>query len=235
MATERPSADTLGSRVTDFIFEHIRTNGLATGDSLPSELRTSTELQVSRGVVREAFHSLQVAGIIAKGNGRSPRVGTLNSDFLTQLVLHAVSTQQLSTEQVMDVRTAVEVRSAELAALRRTRADVQQLRSSIAGMRRSLDSAEDFVEHDVCFHSVINRATGNLLVDVIGSAMHGCMRQSMRSGIQQRRKKTELLEVVQVHIAIADAIEEREPAKAGMWMKRHFADARKALRRGNAV
>ncbi|MEG9433464.1 FadR/GntR family transcriptional regulator [Terriglobus sp. ADX1] len=235
MAAERIPVNTLASRVTDFVFEYIRENGLSTGDSLPSELKTSTELKVSRGVVREAFHSLEVAGIIEKGNGRSPKVGTLDSGFLTQLLLHAVSTQQISTEQVMDVRTAVEVRSAELAALRRSRADIQQLRAAITGMKQSLENASDFVEHDVSFHSIINRATGNLLVDVIGCAMHGCMRQSMRSGILQRRKKTEMIEVVQAHVRIADAIENREPAKAGIWMKRHFADARRALRRAQVV
>src|SRR3982751_1365220 len=109
--------DSLTSRVTDFVFEYIRSNGLPPGDSLPSELRTSTELGISRGIVREAFCSLEIAGIIHKGNGRSPKVGMLNSDFLTHLLLYALSTKQVSTEQILDLRASIEVRAAEMAAV----------------------------------------------------------------------------------------------------------------------
>ncbi len=222
--------DSLTSRVTDYIFEYIRDNGLSSGDSLPSELRTSTDLNISRGIVREAFCSLEIAGIIEKGNGRSPKVGTLNSDFLTHLLLHAISTKQISIEQVLDLRTAVEVRAAELAALKRTQADMQQLRAAILGMRKSVASPDDFVQHDLSFHGVINGATGNPLVEVMGGAMHECMQQSMRVGILNRRVKSEVLKVVESHAAIADAVEERNSVKAGKLMKKHFAEAKRALR-----
>ena len=66
--------DSLTIRVTDFIFDYIRNKGLSTGEALPSEMRTSTELNISRGIVREAFRSLEVAGIIEKENGRSPHL-----------------------------------------------------------------------------------------------------------------------------------------------------------------
>jgi DNA-binding FadR family transcriptional regulator len=48
-------SDSLTIRVTGYIFDYIRDNELSTGESLPSELRTSTELNISRGIVREAF------------------------------------------------------------------------------------------------------------------------------------------------------------------------------------
>jgi DNA-binding FadR family transcriptional regulator len=118
-------SDSLTIRVTDYIFAYIKDNELSTGESLPSELRTSTELNISRGIVREAFRSLEVAGIIEKENGRSPKVGELNSAFLTHLMVHAVSTKQVSVKQVIELRTSIEVLAAELAARRRTRSDVQ--------------------------------------------------------------------------------------------------------------
>ena len=120
--------DSLTMRVTDYIFDYIKDNELSTGETLPSELRTSTELNISRGIVREAFRSLQVAGIIEKENGRSPKVGVLNGEFLTHLMVHAISTKQISVQQVLELRTSVEMLAAELAARKRTRADVQRLR-----------------------------------------------------------------------------------------------------------
>jgi GntR family transcriptional regulator, transcriptional repressor for pyruvate dehydrogenase complex len=220
----------LTSRVTDYIFDYIRDNGLSSGDSLPSELRTTTDLNISRGIVREAFCSLEIAGIIEKGNGRSPKVGTLNSDFLTHLLLHALSTKQISSEQVLDLRASIEVRAAELAALKRTQADLQQLKAAILGMQKSISAPSDFVQHDMSFHSVINGATGSPLVEVIGSAMHECMQRSMLDGLLHRRARSEVQKVVQSHMDIASALEERNSAKAGKLMKKHFTEAKKALR-----
>src|ERR1700712_849584 len=112
-------ADTLTMRVTEYIFDYIQNNHLSSGDSLPSELKTSTELNISRGIVREAFRSLQTAGIIEKVNGRSPRVGVLNNSFLTHLMLHALSTKQISIGQVLELRVPIEVQAAQMAARRR--------------------------------------------------------------------------------------------------------------------
>lgn len=221
--------DSLTSRVTDYIFDYIHDHGLISGDNLPSELRTSTDLGISRGIVREAFCSLKIAGIIEKGNGRSPKVGMLNSDFLTHLLVHALSTRQVSTEQILDLRASIEVRAVEMAALRRTRADMQQLHASILGMQKSIASPKDFVQHDLSFHSVINGASGNPLIEVFGGAMHECMQHTMMEGIVNRRLRSDVEKVVHSHAGIASAVEKRDSSKAGKLMKQHFAEAKKAL------
>src|SRR5580658_1980397 len=60
------ATDSLTNRVTNYIFDHIGRNQLSAGEYLPSEVKTSTELNISRGIVREAFRSLEVTGIIEK-------------------------------------------------------------------------------------------------------------------------------------------------------------------------
>jgi GntR family transcriptional repressor for pyruvate dehydrogenase complex len=222
-------SDSLTVRVIDHIFDHIRQNGLSSGDTLPSEMRTSTDLKISRGIVREAFRSLEVAGIIEKGNGRSPKVGVLDSSFLTHLMLHALTTSQISVKQVLEIRTLLEVHAAQMAAKRRTRSDVTRLRTAVAGMKRSVGIADKFVQHDLEFHSVINGATGNPLIDVMCSSMQECMRQSMRIGITNRRAKSDVLKVVEIHDLIATAIDDGSSLRAGTLMKKHFEDAKKAI------
>lgn len=221
--------ESLTMRVTDYIFDYIKVNELSTGDTLPSELRTSTELNISRGIVREAFRSLQVAGIIEKENGRSPKVGVLNGEFLTHLMVHAISTKQISVPQVLELRTSVEMLAAELAARKRTPEDVQLLRVAAAGMRQHAGKPEMFVKYDLDFHDVINRASGNPLLEVICTAMHETMQVSMRIGIQKRRGSAEIMRVVESHEMIVDAIDKQNPGLAGLLMKKHFADAKAAL------
>jgi GntR family transcriptional repressor for pyruvate dehydrogenase complex len=221
--------NSLTIRVTDYIFNYIRDNELSTGESLPSELRTSTELSISRGIVREAFRSLEVAGIIEKGNGRSPKVGVLNSSFLTHLMLHAILTKQISVRQVLELRTSIEMLSAELAARRRTRSDVQRLRSAVEGMKQSIGKPTAFVQHDLDFHDLINRASGNPLIEVICESLHESMQESMRVGLSKRKVMRDVLKVVESHEAIVNAIEQGESGLAGVLMKRHFDDAQAAL------
>jgi GntR family transcriptional regulator, transcriptional repressor for pyruvate dehydrogenase complex len=221
--------DSLTIRVTDYIFDYIRDNELSTGESLPSELRTSTELNISRGIVREAFRSLEVAGILQKENGRSPKVGVLNSAFLTHLMLHAILTRQISVKQVLELRTSIEMLAAELAARKRTRSDIQRLRSAVAGMRQSVNKPSSFVQHDLDFHDLINRASGNPLIEIICESMHESMQESMRVGLSKRRVARDVLKVVESHQAIVDAIEQGEASLAGVLMKKHFDDAQAAL------
>lgn len=216
-------------KVIDFIFDHIRENELSIGAALPSELRTSTQLNISRSIVREAFRSLEVAGIIEKENGRAPKVGPLNSSFLTRLLVHALSTKQISVRQVLALRSSVEVSAAGQAAKRRTRSEILRLREAAAGMRQSIKKPETFVLHDLDFHDLINRASGNPLVEMICEAMHGCMQESMRVGLLKRRSQGDVLKIVEIHEAIAEAIAQGDAAKASMCMNKHFEDTRKAL------
>ena len=223
--------DSLTMRVVNHIFEHIRKNQLSSGEVLPSELRTSTELQVSRGVVREAFRSLEVAGIIEKENGRSPKVGVLNNSFLTHLMVHALSTRQVSVKQVLELRASIEVKAAELAARRRTRSDVQRLRAAVEGMRQCAGRPNDFVRHDLDFHQVINCATGNPLIEMICGAMQKSIKESMRIGLLKRRGKDEILNVVESHEKILEAIEEENAAQAEARMRKHFEATLRVLSR----
>ena len=90
------ASDSLTMLVTNYILDHIRRYDLTSGEDLPSELTTGAELNVGRGVVREAFGSLEMVGILEMENGPSPKVGVLNGTFLTHLMLHALSARQVS-------------------------------------------------------------------------------------------------------------------------------------------
>jgi len=221
--------DSLTMKVTNYIFDTIHKDQLSAGESLPSELQTSKKLRISRGIVRESFKSLELAGVIEKANGRSPRVGAVDSSFLTHLLVHALSTRQISVIQVLQVRASIEVTAAELAARRRLRSDVQRLRFAVDGMRKSIEKPELFVQHDLDFHDVINGASGNALIEIFCCSMHECMQESMRVGLLRRRGKAGKMQVVATHAAIADAIEAGSASRAGKLMKKHFDDTHRVL------
>lgn len=219
----------LSDRVTHHVMEHIRTNGLASGERLPSEVRLSADLKISRGIVREAYRALRSAGILDISNGRSPRVGALRSTSVVHLLQHALATQQASPEQALDLRAAIEVHAAELAAEKRSDGDVDVLTRAVRGMKRARRDIDAFVKHDVRFHECLGAATGNPLFALITSALGEAMAASSRAGLESRSNQAQVLRVVETHQNIVDAIAAKDSKRAGECMTYHFDEAQRAL------
>ena len=59
------NGENLSDRVANYLIQHIRENGLTSGQPLPSEVQVAAELKISRGIVRERL-------LILKTNGVSP-------------------------------------------------------------------------------------------------------------------------------------------------------------------
>lgn len=222
---------TTADRVVRIIVEHIRKNRLPASTPLPSEIQTSAQLKVSRGAVREAYRSLSHAGLVEIANGRSPRVGLMNNRSLLQFVQHALWTQQASADQILEVRSPIEERAAELAALNRTDADVEDLRKAVAGMKAAGGKPEPYVRHDIKFHEIVGRASGNPLFRMISSGLREAMGASIRISLAGRQSTTELDRVIATHAKIADAIAARRGKDARRLMERHFKEAATAVQR----
>jgi GntR family transcriptional regulator, transcriptional repressor for pyruvate dehydrogenase complex len=124
------------------------------------------------------------------------------------------------------VRSSIEVRAAELAAVKRTDEDARALRHEVAAMRRAGQVREHFVKADVRFHEIIGRATGNPLFVLLGSALRESLDRTIRAGFDSRYSRPELNRVVQIHDSIASAIVARKPVDAGRLMTVHFEEAR---------
>lgn len=224
--TKLQEGENLADRVVRYLIEHIRRNKLTWGTQVPSEVRLSSELNVSRGIVREAYRALRAAGILEITNGRSPRVGRLDNRSFIQFLQHALSTSQASPEQVFDVRSSIEVRAAELAAEKRTDEDAAALQKEVAAMRAAGLQRERFVRADLRFHEIIGRATGNPLFGLMGNALRTSLDLTIRAGFDSRHTRAELNRVVQIHEGLADAIASGDRVKARRLMAVHFDEAR---------
>jgi GntR family transcriptional repressor for pyruvate dehydrogenase complex len=219
----------LSERVTQYLVRHIHDNDLKPGDRVPSEVQVSAELGISRGVVRQAYHSLRTAGILEIAMGRSPRVGELSHAAFTPVLLHALSTEQVSVEDVLELRFAVEVHAAELAATHRNSGQVEALKKLVEGMRKAVRDLDRFARIDVRFHQMIGKATGNALFEIFSRTLHGSLESSIRTGLRSRSTLTQIEKIVDTHQAIVDAIENQQPSRARNLMALHFDEAKNAL------
>ncbi|MBZ9811230.1 FadR family transcriptional regulator [Mesorhizobium sp. BR1-1-9] len=211
------------------ITQHIRSEGLAPGDPLPSEAAMTRQLNVSRTVVREAFRSLSAMRLIDMSAGRRATVAKLDTGAMSMVIEHGITTHQISVHQVYDVRRTIEMRTVGLAALRRTDAEAATIANAAKLMRESFKNPEIVMEHDIAFHEAIASASHNPVFSLIVTAFSGVTRRTWVIGWRTRSTPEDQLKMIKGHEDIADAIFKGDPRLAAEHMARHFDKSVKAL------
>jgi GntR family transcriptional regulator, transcriptional repressor for pyruvate dehydrogenase complex len=219
----------LVGHIAGVVKDRIRSQRLRVGDAIPSESAFAAELGVSRTAVREAFRSLSALGILQLVNGRRARVGATDAAVLGLVLDHAVHTDQASIQQIYDVRRTIEVRTAALAALRRTEPEASAVCAHAAAMREAFYRPDEVMEHDIVFHTTIAKASRNPLFALIVGSFDVITRQTWRIGWESRAADEERMANVACHERIAAAIEGQKPKAAELAMAEHFDNSVRAL------
>jgi GntR family transcriptional regulator, transcriptional repressor for pyruvate dehydrogenase complex len=219
----------LVARVMRAVNDRIHGEGLKPGEALPSEAAIAVEMKVSRVVVREAFRSLSALGIIEVGNGRRARVGSIDAGVIGLILDHAVQTDQVSIQQIYDVRRTIEMRTVALAALRRTSVEAAEITRLANAMFSDMARMDRVMAHDIAFHEAIGMASRNPLFSLIVSSFSVVTRQTWQISWTSRPTDDLRLESIQCHQRIAAAIAGQDQRIAGVAMAEHFDHSVKAL------
>lgn len=181
--TRSPS---LSDRVAEQLTEAIVSGKLRPGDLLPSERELGDKFSVSRTVVREAVRSLSARGLVRVTAGRGVEVSTYGpGNVAASMRLLVRGHDGLDYGKVNEVRTAVEVQVAGLAAQRASRADLERLVQLCDAYAESLKKRDLAAasELDFQFHRELTRASGNELLlamlDSIADVLREVRNQSM--------------------------------------------------------
>ncbi|WP_328980911.1 FadR/GntR family transcriptional regulator [Streptomyces canus] len=159
----RPSP--LVEQAAERLREQITSGHWPVGTKLPGETTLAKELGVGRSTVREALRALAGAGLVQPRQGAGVFVTATQTveDWPTRLRRAAVT-------DVYEVRMAVEVHAARLAARRRTPEDVTAMERALEGRRAASASSDTaFVDADIAFHAAVVAAARNpVLADLFG-------------------------------------------------------------------
>ncbi|HEY8594189.1 MAG TPA: FCD domain-containing protein [Devosiaceae bacterium] len=219
----------LVSAVIAGVNAHIRDNGLMVGDLLPSEGAFAEQFGVSRVVMREAYRSLAALGLIDVGNGRRARVAAIDSDVLATIIDHAVHVEQMSIQQIYDLRRTLEARTVALAALRRLEKEARAISDLAAAMRADFADAEKVMAHDIAFHEAITLAARNPAFSLVLGGFKQVMTKTWPIGWRSRADDRQRMESIESHEEIASAIAAGDASAAQVAMAEHFDKSVKAL------
>jgi GntR family transcriptional regulator, transcriptional repressor for pyruvate dehydrogenase complex len=218
--------DSVIERLEGLIFD-----GFEPGDALPAEGKLAEALGVSRLTVREATRSLEARGLLEIAKGRRPRVAAPNGTLVGDFFKTAVRRDPRALLDLLDVRRALEVHIAMLAARRATKGDLADMEMSISAMRAGADSSDAFHAADVRFHENLAAASGNRLLVFLIEAFAEPLRESrLRSFAGHRARGGGVEDVIQQHQAILDAVEAHNPKAAALAMREHLQQTEQDLR-----
>lgn len=130
------------------------------GQQLPTEQVLIEEFKVSRTVVREAIANLKASGLVSVRQGVGvfvQRDAPIRPFFISEANMDLVK----EATRVLELRIALEVEAAALAASRRDAASLAHIEAAYAEIVRVIETGEDSVQADLDFHRSVAEATGN--------------------------------------------------------------------------
>lgn len=212
---------------------YIQAQDLAKDRRLPTERAFAETFNVGRRAVRRALEVLEAEGLIWRRQGAGTFVGEKPDDWSAQVTELVAGTDIM---EIMEVRLRIEPQLAQLAAMRAKPAEVERMRALVHKTGQSTD-ADAKELWDGSLHRQIAQSAGNKLFlsifDVINRIRQDDAWQSIRE--LARRSGTNGKASFEQHIAIVDAIADRDPARAGEAMRQHLLMHQERLIRATSL
>lgn len=222
-------------KIAEIVLEKIEKkflhSQLKIGDKLPSERELANLFGVSRNSVREALQRLALKDVIEIRQGGGSYVKQPDAQPIHEELSKKVDVQESHLIfEMLEVRRALEVEAASLAAQRATAEDLHHIRQSIEQMAVSIDKVEVGAQGDLRFHMHIIEASHNSILIHLAQTLMEQLEETIYATRQHRfanpdRYEETLHEHKEIYIAIASG----DSALASSLMETHITKVRKEL------
>jgi GntR family transcriptional repressor for pyruvate dehydrogenase complex len=222
----------LSARVAEALREKLAGGDIAPGTQLPTESSLTREYGVSRTVIREALAALAADGLVEARQGAGVfAVRQLGSAFGS--LAAEMGSRVSSALNVLEVRLAIEVESAALAALRRNPSQEAAIEEAFFEFERLLRLGQPTGPADFAFHRAIATATNNPfyveILDALGKRAIPCdVTSPWSTELTQQADYQAGLQVE--HLAILNAIAAGRPDEARAAMRHHLGSSQQRYR-----
>jgi GntR family transcriptional repressor for pyruvate dehydrogenase complex len=223
-----------GAGVTETVVQRLEDlvlGELEPGAELPSESDLAAQFEVSRLTVREATRSLQARGLVETRHGRRAVVAHPNAAPIGQFFTAAVRRDPRQLLDLLEVRRALEVHIASLAAAQAGRTAVAAMELAMAAMREAADDPMALHETDIGFHASLAAGAGNQMLSFLIEAMEEPLRASrMRSMRGHLARGGTVEDVIEQHARILDRVKAHDAKGAATAMLAHLEQTARDLR-----
>ena len=208
------TSSTIRRRVYNFLREQLLSGEIQPHQHL-IEAKIARDIGTSRTPVREAFHSLELEGLIES----IPRVG---------YVVKPISEKEV--EEICEIRATIEGLGARWAMGKAHGKLVVELKKNIAASeeRVSKGDVRSFVDMDAKFHEIISKSSGSQRLVELAQTLR---RHMLRYRVQSIYSVDNVLRAIEGHKAILGAIEKRDLDQVNRAIGYHLEQSKKDILR----
>jgi GntR family transcriptional repressor for pyruvate dehydrogenase complex len=159
--------------IVDLIKEKIFSGEYQIGDRLPTERELSEMIEVSRNAVREAYHALEVIGIveIRRGTGGGTFISDSTHRPITQTIRNLIRLRQIRLDEIAEARMFLEKDIAVLAVERATEEDIEKLEAWQEKAIKQNDAKVPAHKENVGFHLCLAEIARNPILMMVYSSV----------------------------------------------------------------
>ena len=219
-------SDGIAQRIENAISDGI----LAPGTRLLSERELAQRLNASRESVREAYRSLEVAGllVIRRGKDGGAFVRDIDHGAVTRSLSLMLRLGKTSHRELTEARLLIEPPIARLAAQRATRSDVEAMEAQIEAQMNAVRGNEDSRKHDLQFHRIMGDCAKNLPLSILMNSLTDLMIEAF-SGIEIPKQMR--AHGIEFHRLLLDAIRRKDGDKAFELLQQHILETQKWIKK----
>lgn len=216
-----PLYEVVAARLQEF----IDSENLQPGDRLLPERELAERLGVSRTSVRQALTAMRVMGLLDVRPGAGAYLKRPPAELVPSLASE-VATAEVDHPMIWEVREALEVQAARLAASRRSDADLEAMGQALAMMAESINEGGDGIDGDGLFHRALARAAHNQLLEQLITEMSDVIDRTSQASLTLPGRAPRSL---QAHRRILAAVEAADVDAAAEAMRRHIAESAESV------
>lgn len=200
----------------------ISSGQLNPGDKLPSERKLAEKLGVGRTQIRDAIAKLEFYGILKTMPQSGTVVAGIGIAALEGLITDVLKLEASDFGDLVETRVLLETQAASMAAMRRTTADIVNMKNALDAYEKKIREGVPAVEEDLLFHLKIAEAGGN---SVLKSLMMIIIPDIVKSFTKlDVCKDGRFYRSLEEHKIILEHIVNKEPELAANAMKEHLTD-----------
>ncbi|WP_142846817.1 FadR/GntR family transcriptional regulator [Telmatospirillum sp. J64-1] len=223
----------LSDRIYHLLFSRISSGSYPPNQKLPTENALAQEFGVSRPVLRLAMDRLRSEGLIYSRQGAGSFVRAQPNSTLGFAKVETIA----DIQRCYEFRLTIEPEAAYYAALRRSPAILNEMQEVLELLSAATGNLTHREDADYAFHIAITRAGNNHYYEAamralrdhihVGMKMHG---QSLMSEAQVGLER-----VFREHVAIFEAIRDKDAERARELMRNHIISSRDRLFEGRLL
>jgi GntR family transcriptional regulator, transcriptional repressor for pyruvate dehydrogenase complex len=172
----RPVRPPLVGETIQLLRSRLASGEFKIGDKIPSEAALIEELGIGRTTLREAVRVLQHEGLLVVRQGAGTYLQSVKEGSILSSRL-----REARVLEVLEVRRALELEIARLAAVRRSDAALAAIKGALERMRHALavPDMQSFLEADLEIYRVLAMSTGNSIMVEIHTSFSDALRLAL--------------------------------------------------------